>query len=67
MKLDKSHSVTVVKKMRDYSEEPVFKKKAEKAIAFLKKMVYQKHSGRKANKQLFIKFSIKPSYQSWVF
>lgn len=37
MKLDKSHSVTVVKKMRDYSEEPVFKKKAEKAIAFLKK------------------------------
>jgi len=37
IKKDKSHNVTVVKKMKDYSEEPVFKKKAEKAIAFLKK------------------------------
>ena len=29
--------VTVVKKIRDYSDEPAFKKKAEKATAFLKK------------------------------
>jgi hypothetical protein len=34
---DKPVKVTVVKKMKDYSEEPVFKRKAEKAIAFLKK------------------------------
>lgn len=37
IKKDKSNNVTVVKKMRDYSEEPVFKKKAERAMAFLKK------------------------------
>jgi hypothetical protein len=37
IKKDKSTHVIVVKKMRDYSEEPVFKKKAAKAIAFLKK------------------------------
>ena len=30
-------NVTIVKKMRDYSNEPVFKKKAEDAIKFLKK------------------------------
>jgi len=29
--------MSVVKKMRDYSEEPAFKKKAEKATTFLKK------------------------------
>jgi hypothetical protein len=29
--------VSVVKKMKDYSGDPVFKKKAEKAITFLKK------------------------------
>ena len=33
----KTSDVTVVKKMKDYSEEPAFKKKAEKATAFLKK------------------------------
>jgi len=37
VKKEKSSSVAVVKKMRDYSNEPAFKKKAEKAIAFLKK------------------------------
>lgn len=37
VKKNKSVNVTVVKKMKDYSEEPVFKKKAEKAIVFLKK------------------------------
>lgn len=36
-KKEKSSNVTVVKKMRDYSKEPAFKKKAENAIAFLKK------------------------------
>ena len=30
-------NVTVVKKLKDYSEEPVFKKKAEKAKGLIKK------------------------------
>jgi len=30
-------NVSIVKKMRDYSKEPAFKKKAENAIVFLKK------------------------------
>lgn len=29
--------VSIIKKMKDYSDEPAFKKKAENAIAFLKK------------------------------
>ena len=33
----KSKNVTIIKKMRDYSKEPAFVKKAEKAVAFLKK------------------------------
>lgn len=33
----KTNEVSVVKKMRDYSNEPAFKKKAEKAAEFLKK------------------------------
>lgn len=33
----KTAKVTVAKKMRDYSKEPAFQKKAEKAAAFLKK------------------------------
>lgn len=37
VKKDKSSDVTVVKRMRDYSDEPAFKKKAEKAASFLKK------------------------------
>lgn len=38
VKKDKDNNyVTIVKKMRDYSNEPAFKKKAEKAIEFLKK------------------------------
>ena len=37
IKKGKSANVTVVKKMKDYSKESAFKKKAEKAIAFLKK------------------------------
>lgn len=36
-KKEKTNSITVVKKMRDYSNEPAFKKKAEKATEFLKK------------------------------
>ncbi len=34
---EKVSNVTVVKKMRDYSKEPVFKKKAENAALFIKK------------------------------
>lgn len=37
LKKDNKSEIAVVKKMRDYSKEPVFKKKAEKAAAFLKK------------------------------
>lgn len=36
-KKEQSEKVTVVKKMKNYSSEPVFQKKAEKASAFLKK------------------------------
>ena len=36
-KKEQSGNVTIVKKMRDYSNEPAFKKKAENAIKFLKK------------------------------
>ena len=36
-KKDQTNNITIVKKMRDYSKEPVFKKKAENAIKFLKK------------------------------
>ena len=36
-KKDQTNNVTIVKKMRDYSNEPAFKKKAEDAIKFLKK------------------------------
>ena len=42
-------SITVVKKMRDYSDEPFVKKKAEKAIATIKKYGLPKTS-RKKNK-----------------
>jgi hypothetical protein len=37
LKKGKSNNVTVVKKMRDYSQEPAFKKKAEKATEFLRR------------------------------
>ena len=37
VKKEPKSEIAVVNKMRDYKKEPVFKKKAEKAIAFLKK------------------------------
>lgn len=37
LKKDKSNGIDVVKKMRNYSNESAFKKKAEKAMTFLKK------------------------------
>ena len=37
IKKERSSNVAVVKKMKDYSNEPAFKKKADKATAFLKK------------------------------
>ena len=37
LKKGNGNAVTVVKKMKDYSNEPAFKKKTEKAIAFVKK------------------------------
>jgi hypothetical protein len=36
LKKDKN-AVTIIKKMRDYNNEPAFKKKAEKIIEFKKK------------------------------
>jgi len=39
--------VTVVKKMRDYSQDPTFRKKAEKAKAFLQKNGSPPQSKRK--------------------
>ncbi len=33
---EKPNEIAVIKKMKDYSNEPVFKKKAEKATALLK-------------------------------
>lgn len=36
-KISKQLNITVVKHMRDYSNEPVFVKKAERATKFLKK------------------------------
>ena len=44
----KSGNVAVVKKIRDYSDEPAFKKKAKKAIAFLKKHGLPKTSKKKS-------------------
>ena len=37
LKKKKKNNVAIVKKMRDYSNEPAFKKKLEKAVSFLKK------------------------------
>lgn len=37
IKKENSDPVTIIKKMKDYNNEPAFKKKAENAIAFLKK------------------------------
>ncbi len=37
VKREASSNVNVVKKLRDYSKEPAFKKKAESAAAFIKK------------------------------
>lgn len=37
IKKERSTDITVVDKMKDYRDEPVFKKKAEKAIAFIEK------------------------------
>ena len=33
----KETTITIVKKMKNYSSDPAFKKKGEKAVAFLKK------------------------------
>jgi hypothetical protein len=37
IKKEKPENITVVKKMKDYKNDPSFKKKAAKAIAFLNK------------------------------
>jgi hypothetical protein len=34
---EKQHGITVIKKMKDYNNEPAFKKKAAKAEEFLQK------------------------------
>ena len=45
---DAQGSITVKKKMRDYSNEPYFVKKAEKATAFLKKHGLPKSISKKS-------------------
>lgn len=47
LKKESKTEIAVVKKMRNYSKEPVFKKKAEKAIAFLKKHSLPKSFAKK--------------------
>ena len=38
LKKDKpANNVSIVRKMKDYSKEPIFKKKAAEALAFIKK------------------------------
>jgi hypothetical protein len=46
-KKQKSDGVAVVKKMKNYGDEPVFKKKEAKAAAFLNKHGVPKASGRR--------------------
>lgn len=47
LKKGRTNEITVVKNMRDYSNEPVFKKKAEKAKAFIEKHGLPKHFTKK--------------------
>ena len=49
LKKDSKNEIAVVKKMKDYSKEPVFKKKAEKAMALLKKHGLPKTFKKKKN------------------
>lgn len=42
----KQENIAVVKKIRDYSEEPAFKKKLDKAVSFLKKYGLPKSKNR---------------------
>jgi hypothetical protein len=47
-KKNKSGNVAIVRKMKDYSKDPVFKKKAEDAVTFLKKHGLPKTFKKKA-------------------
>ena len=47
LKKGKTNDVAVVKKKRNYSDEPAFKKKAEKATEFLKKHGLPKYFTKK--------------------
>ena len=44
---EKLKEIVVVKNMKDYSDEPFFKKKAEKAIAFIEKHGLPKRTRKK--------------------
>jgi hypothetical protein len=48
MKKSKTPNITIVKKMKDYSHEAVFKKKADEAAAFLTKNGMPKNFTRKS-------------------
>ena len=54
LKKDKENEIAVVKKMRNYSDEPVFKKKAEKAAAFIKKTWFTKDFYKKRKNRIII-------------
>jgi len=47
MKKSKTSNITVIKKMKDYSQDVVFKKKADEAAAFLTKNGIPKKFTRK--------------------
>ena len=47
-KKEKKSNVTVIKKLRDYSEDSTFKKKAASATAFLKKHGLPKRAKKKS-------------------
>ena len=47
MKDKSTHNITVVKKMRDYSKEPAFVKKAKEASMLLKKHGLPKRAKKK--------------------
>lgn len=44
LKKDENNNISIVKKMRDYSNEPAFRKKAEETAKFLKKHGLPGHS-----------------------
>jgi hypothetical protein len=49
-KKEHTSKVTIVKKLKDYSNEPAFKKKADSAVKFLRKNGLPKSLKKKSSK-----------------